>query len=184
MGNIRGWGGPLGAVRWLGSCLITRYVCLLWVVVVLLARAYTTQWWRNATAALQKQILQRQRELGMYSVLPCFAGHIPGAIQRLYPQANITRSADWNKFPSPCVGLCGVGVLWPWLVRVSPNSIGHRYGSDYLLEPNDPLFQKIADKFMEVQAKEFGTSEWYNCDMFNEMNPSSDDPGLCGWVGW
>ena len=116
------------------------------------------QWFRNASAALQKQILQRQTEFGMQSVLPCFAGHVPQvqlaiatpsclrpmspcvrlqcqAITKAFPNANVTRSPVWNAFPE-------------------------QYGGDYLLEPSDPAFEKIGAKLMEVLSEEFGQSEW------------------------
>ena len=52
MGNMEGWGGPL------------------------------TVNWHNQQVALQHQILQRMRSLGMIPVLPAFAGHVPKAITR------------------------------------------------------------------------------------------------------
>lgn len=52
MGNIRGWGGPLSKP------------------------------WHLRSLNLQKQILQRMRELGIIPVLPAFAGHVPRAIKR------------------------------------------------------------------------------------------------------
>jgi alpha-N-acetylglucosaminidase len=52
MGNIRGWGGPLSSA------------------------------WHTRSLILQKQILQRLRELGMIPVLPAFAGHLPRAFKR------------------------------------------------------------------------------------------------------
>lgn len=52
MGNIRGWGGPLTAS------------------------------WHNRSLILQKQILNRMRELGIIPVLPAFAGYVPRAFKR------------------------------------------------------------------------------------------------------
>ncbi len=37
--------------------------------------------WIENQASLQKQILKRERELGMKPVLPAFAGHVPAAIE-------------------------------------------------------------------------------------------------------
>jgi alpha-N-acetylglucosaminidase len=51
MGNLRAWAGPL------------------------------TDEWIDGQAALQRQILARQRELGMVSVLPGFAGFVPEALK-------------------------------------------------------------------------------------------------------
>jgi alpha-N-acetylglucosaminidase len=47
---------------------------------------------------------------------------------------------------------------------------------DYLLEPTDPLFTQIGSQFYQVLIQEFGTDHFYNMDMFNEMDPSSNDP--------
>ncbi|CAL4086012.1 unnamed protein product, partial [Meganyctiphanes norvegica] len=68
MGNIRGWGGPL------------------------------PESWHNKTIQLQHQILTRMRELGMTPVLPAFAGHVPKALTRLYPNANVSQLGNWGHF--------------------------------------------------------------------------------------
>ena len=103
--------------------------------------------WHQFTIQLQHQILGRMRRLGMTPVLPAFAGHIPEALISLYP--NITYSlTKWNHF-----------------------------GPTYLLESTDPLFRKIGASFIEEYINEFGeTDHVYNCDTFNEMNPSSNEP--------
>lgn len=68
MGNIRGFGGPL------------------------------TSSWHERSLQLQHKILQRMRELGIIPVLPAFTGHVPRAFPRLFPEANVTKSATWNSF--------------------------------------------------------------------------------------
>lgn len=68
MGNIRGFGGPLSSN------------------------------WHNRTVRLQHQILRRMRDLGIVPVLPAFAGHVPRAFARLFPNANMTKIDPWNKF--------------------------------------------------------------------------------------
>lgn len=68
MGNIRGFGGPL------------------------------PQSWHEQSIRLQHRILQRMRHLGIVPVLPAFAGHVPRAFARLFPHANMTKSASWNHF--------------------------------------------------------------------------------------
>ncbi|MCK4997906.1 MAG: alpha-N-acetylglucosaminidase, partial [Anaerohalosphaera sp.] len=45
----------------------------------------------------------------------------------------------------------------------------------YLLDPLDPLFQKVADIFMEEQTERFGTDHIYAADTFIEMKPPSGD---------
>ena len=59
MANIDGWNGPL-PMQWLES-----------------------------QAELQKKILARERALNMTPVLPAFAGHVPAALKRIHPDANI-----------------------------------------------------------------------------------------------
>lgn len=66
MGNMRGWGGPL------------------------------TQAFKLSSSALQSQVVQAMRELGIAVALPTFAGHVPVAFARLYPDRNLTRAAKWN----------------------------------------------------------------------------------------
>ncbi|XP_047493816.1 alpha-N-acetylglucosaminidase-like [Penaeus chinensis] len=128
MGNIRGWGGPLSMA------------------------------WHNQTLDLQHKILARMRQLGILPVLPAFAGHVPGGLTRLFPEANITRMSRWVNFPD-------------------------QYSRTYLLDPNDPLFLKIGSAFIREIMSEFGTDHIYNCDTFNEMTPSSNDPAYLTSVG-
>ena len=77
----------------------------------------------------------------------------PHTLTTHYPSANVTRSPDWGGFTD-------------------------KYCCDYLLAPEDPLFAKIGDTLMETQAEEYGnlTSSYYNCDMYNEMQPA--DPSV------
>ncbi|KAL6074088.1 N-acetylglucosaminidase, alpha [Balamuthia mandrillaris] len=119
MGNVQEWGGPL------------------------------TSTWQFAQAQLQKKILQRQRQFGMIPVLPGFAGHVPKAIQRIFPKANLTEGY-WNSFTSP-------------------------YNPTYLLDPLDPAFLQIGSTFIKLQTSYFGTDHIYNADTFNEMTPVSSD---------
>ncbi|XP_034938192.1 alpha-N-acetylglucosaminidase isoform X2 [Chelonus insularis] len=116
MGNIRGWGGPLPPS------------------------------WHNFTITLQHKILNRMRKLGIIPVLPAFAGHVPQAFRRLYPNANMTKINSWNGFDD-------------------------KYCCPYLISPQDPLFKIIGKKFLQTYIKEFGTNHVYNCDTFNENEP-------------
>ena len=120
MGNIQGWAGPLD------------------------------DGWIQKQADLQKQIMKRIREFGMINILPGFAGHIPSALTRVYPNASVTHSAEWNRF-------------------------GSNYSKDAFLQPDDPLFVKLGQKYYETLIGEYGTDHYYNADSFNEMDPSSND---------
>lgn len=121
MGNIQGWGGPLDPA------------------------------WRKAQAELQKKIVERQRMFGMLPILPGFAGFVPDGIKRIYPTANLTKSADWAGFP-------------------------HQYTNVYFLSPLDSLYKTIGRMVIRRVTAEFGTDHIYNADTFNEMSPPSADP--------
>lgn len=68
MGNIRGWGGPL------------------------------SDSWHNHTINLQHKILARMRELGIIPILPAFAGHVPRAFSRIFPNSSFIKINCWNDF--------------------------------------------------------------------------------------
>jgi alpha-N-acetylglucosaminidase len=44
-----------------------------------------------------------------------------------------------------------------------------------LQEPTDPLFVEVGAKFYEVLINTFGTDHVYNSDVYNEMNPQTND---------
>ncbi|XP_077981235.1 alpha-N-acetylglucosaminidase-like isoform X2 [Glandiceps talaboti] len=118
MGNMRGWGGPL------------------------------PQSWHGIQVQLQHKILERMRAFGIIPVLPAFAGFVPKAFARVFPNANLTRLSDWGRF-------------------------NDTYCCSYLLSPQDPLFIPVGQLFVKEYIKEFGTDHIYNTDMFNEMSPPS-----------
>ena len=120
MGNIKKWAGPLSK-SW---CLSQR--------------------------DLQINILARSRQLGMLSVLPGFAGHVPDALVTLYPGHKFIQTTTWGDF-------------------------NDTYTRDYLLEPTDPLFVKLGNMFYEELKATFSTDHFYNADTYNEMTPSSND---------
>jgi alpha-N-acetylglucosaminidase len=130
MGNIRGWGGPLSSH------------------------------WRQDQYEMHKKILARAEELGMTPVLPGFAGHVPAALVKHYPNSTFTRSAGWGHFNST-------------------------YSQDYLLQPADPLFEKIGSRFIELQHEMYQTSSHvYNADTFNEMRPSTNHSNYIAEAGY
>ncbi|XP_056649230.1 alpha-N-acetylglucosaminidase isoform X2 [Diorhabda sublineata] len=128
MGNMRGWGGPLSTH------------------------------WHERSIWIQKKILERMRSLGIIPVLPAFAGHLPRAIKRLYPDVNVTKMNVWNHF-------------------------NESYCCPYFLEPTENLFNVIGKMFLEEQTKEFGTDHVYNCDSFNENDPYTTDLTYLSNVG-
>ena len=100
------------------------------------------QSWIDGQAALQKQILGRERELGMTPVTPAFSGFVPPAFRKAHPSAQIIESSAWAGFD-------------PTL----------------LLNPRDPLYLQIGKDFVEEYQKEFGSNHLYLADVYNEMTP-------------
>ena len=125
MGNIDGLGGPLP-----GS-------------------------WIDSHADLERQILARERELGMTPVLQGFTGHVPASIKQVFPEAKIHQTGDWS---------AGFSGTW-------------------FLDPLDPLFQRIGRRFIERQTELFGTDHVYAADSFNEIDPPSNDPAFLAGMG-
>ena len=120
MGNLDGWGGPL------------------------------PQKFMDYQENLQKQILARERELGMTPILPSFTGHVPPSFKSRFPEAKVD-STQWG---------INTNVAAPV----------------YILHPDEPLFAEIGRRFLEELINTFGTDHLYSADTFNEMTPPTDDP--------
>ncbi|MDD3969023.1 MAG: alpha-N-acetylglucosaminidase [Proteiniphilum sp.] len=103
--------------------------------------------WIDGQAELQKQIVERERELGMKPILPAFAGHVPAALKKIYPNAKISRMSSWGDFDD-------------------------QYRSHFL-SPEDTLFALIQKEFLNEQTRLFGTDHLYGADPFNEVDPPS-----------
>lgn len=99
--------------------------------------------WLDRQEALQRRIVQRERELGMKPVLAAFAGHAPVALKKHFPDAKITLRDDWAGFPM----------------------------SDrcYFLDPSDPLYLQVQKTYLAIQDSLFGTDHIYGIDPFNEQ---------------
>jgi alpha-N-acetylglucosaminidase len=104
---------------------------------------------------LQKKILERERSFGMTPVLPAFAGHVPQAIKKSFPNSVITSMGSYGT--------------------------GKEYEA-FFLDPMDPLFSEIQQKFLKIQTKYYGTDHYYCADPFNEMNPPDTTPKYLGSV--
>ncbi|XP_021095728.1 alpha-N-acetylglucosaminidase isoform X2 [Heterocephalus glaber] len=108
--------------------------------------------WSGQEAIWQRhRVLDRMRALGMTPVLPAFAGHVPKAVTRVFPQVNVTQLGSWGHFN------CS-------------------YSCSFLLAPGDPLFPLIGSLFLRELNREFGTDHFYGADTFNEMQPPSSEP--------
>ena len=115
------------------------------------------QGWIDGQKELQKQILRRERQLGMKPVLPAFAGHIPVQFKDLYPDAAITDITGWGGF--------------------GPENLPH------FLSPEDSLYAQIQKRFLEAQKRLYGTDHIYGFDLFNEVDPPSWDPETLARIG-
>ncbi|WP_241148163.1 alpha-N-acetylglucosaminidase [Xanthomonas axonopodis] len=115
-------------------------------------RAPLPQQWIDSKRMLQKQILTRMRELGMQPVLPAFAGYVPKAFAQAHPKARIYRMRAWEGFHET-----------------------------YWLDPRDPLFSKVARRFLELYTQSYGAGEFYLADAFNEMLPPVADTTAATW---
>ncbi|WP_022687854.1 alpha-N-acetylglucosaminidase [Sphingomonas phyllosphaerae] len=104
--------------------------------------------WIEKKRNLQKRILGRMRALGMTPILPAFAGYVPEAFAKAHPEARIYRMRQWEGFP---------GTYW--------------------LDPSDPLFAKLAARFLKLYTAEYGAGRYYLADAFNEMVPPIADDG-------
>jgi len=100
------------------------------------------QSWIDGQAALQKQILHRERELQMTPVTPAFSGFVPPAFRAKHPTAQIIESSAWAGFESTL-----------------------------LLNPRDPMYLEIGKQFVAEYRKEFGSDHLYLADVYNEMTP-------------
>ena len=95
--------------------------------------------WHTTQVELQHKILDRMRALGMKPICPAFAGFVPEAIQQHYPDAKLTET-HWG------------GAFRNWM-----------------LDPEQELFSRIGQMFIEEWEAEFGPCEYYIADSFNEM---------------
>ena len=95
-------------------------------------------WWYKRQETLAKNILARERELGMEPVLPGYAGMVPSDIEskKGYKANN---QGNWCNFVRP-----------------------------YILDPNSTAFTEISEKYYARLAEVMGTSTYYSMDPFHE----------------
>jgi alpha-N-acetylglucosaminidase len=99
--------------------------------------------WIDNRHALQLRILARMRELGMQPVTPAFGGYVPPQLAAKFPQARIHRMKPWND----------------------------GFESQSWLDPRDPLFPRIAKRFLELYRDTYGATRYHLADAFNEITP-------------
>jgi alpha-N-acetylglucosaminidase len=103
---------------------------------------------------LQKRILGAMRDLGMEPILPAFAGYVPKAFAERHPGARIYRMRAWEGFHET-----------------------------YWLDPADPLFARLAARFLDIYDATYGKGRYYLADAFNEMLPPIGDGPVEGDYG-
>jgi alpha-N-acetylglucosaminidase len=104
--------------------------------------------WIDKKKDLQVKILGRMRSLGMSPILPAFGGYVPKAFAQKHPKARIYRMRPWEGFHET-----------------------------YWLDPADPLFARIAGRFLALYAQTYGAGTYYLADSFNEMLPPINADG-------
>lgn len=104
------------------------------------------QHWMDSHRELQKKILSAERSMGMKPVLASFTGHVPASFVARFPGAKVKKT-NW----------------------------GAGFEDVYILDPADPLFEKIGQQFIAAQTAEYGTDHFYSADTFNENVPPTDD---------
>lgn len=92
---------------------------------------------------LQQKMLRRMRELGMQPVFQGFYGMVPNSLKEKFPTARIFEQGEWCTYQRPA-----------------------------FLDPNDPLFDQIADIYYQEQEKLFGEAEYFAGDPFHEGGQS------------
>jgi len=113
------------------------------------------QAWMDGQSELQKQIVSRERELGIKPVFQVFSGHAPEALLQYYPSAKLHP-------------LHQIGEDWGGLSAKD-------YGS-WFLETTDPLFAKIQKLYIEKSTAMYGTDHIYGADPFNEVDAPDWSP--------
>lgn len=121
MGNLRGWGKPL------------------------------EEDFTDYSSQLQQKVVREYERLGINFAIPSFAGHVPVAFERLYPNTTFQRASGWNDFPE--ANCCPL-----------------------FIDPTDPLFHEIGTKFLNKTIEKYGTSHIYFADPFNELVPHTWKP--------
>ncbi|MDB5088175.1 MAG: alpha-N-acetylglucosaminidase [Mucilaginibacter sp.] len=111
MGNLEGWGGP------------------------------ESEKMMQQQVLLQKNMLNRMKELGIQPVMQGFYGIVPNALKQKYPGAKIIDQGNWaGGFKRPA-----------------------------MLSPQDPLFQKMAASYYSHMGKLFGSGfHFFGGDPFHE----------------
>lgn len=94
--------------------------------------------WYTQQERLQKQILKRMREWGMEPVLPGYSGMLPSNAREKLG-VNVANSGKWNGYQRPA-----------------------------FLQPTDPRFHEIAQRYYDELTRLYGKANYYSMDPFHE----------------
>lgn len=98
--------------------------------------------WNKEQIALEHQILNRERSLGMFPIAQAFAGFVPLGVQRVHPEVKLNSTA-WSDFAKEY--------------------------QNQILSPDSPLFAQIGSLTIKEWEAEFGETQFFLSDSFNEM---------------
>jgi alpha-N-acetylglucosaminidase len=108
--------------------------------------------WVPQRVALARKIIDRAHALGMNVVLQGYYGMVPPEFAKRHPGVKVLPQGRWGSFKRPD-----------------------------MLDPTDPLFDRIAAAFMREQEKLFGRAGFYTADPFHEGgNAKGVDMTDCG----
>lgn len=96
---------------------------------------------------MQQQMIKALNELGITVALQAFDGHLPISFKSLFPNASFTSTSQWNNFPA-------------------------QFCCPLFIEPTDPLFTQIGEKFLRAIIRKYGTNHIYFSDPYNEVQPA------------
>lgn len=85
---------------------------------------------------LQQQMIKALNELGIAVALQAFDGHLPIAFKSIFPNASFTSTSQWCGFEA-------------------------KYCCPLYIEPTDPLFAEIGEKFLHAMIRKYGTNHIY-----------------------
>lgn len=96
---------------------------------------------------MQQQMIKALNDLGIAVALQAFDGHLPISFKSIFPNASFTSTSQWNDFPA-------------------------QFCCPLFIDPTDPLFTQIGEKFLRAMIRKYGTNHIYFSDPYNEVQPA------------
>ncbi len=98
-----------------------------------------SQKWVDEHLKIAQKIIARQKELGMTPATRAFYGYVPAAMKDKHPDAKYLQAGGWSGFPGSTI-----------------------------LDPLDPLFEKVCKRYMQQQKLLLGETHFYAADPVHE----------------